>query len=171
MKYPEYYVQFFTATILEWKHLLKPDKYKDIIIDSLRYLTTEKRVKVYAFVIMSNHIHLMWQIQPNNTLEDVQRDFLKFVAQKIKYDLVKHHPAVLEMFRVDAKDRKYQFWERNPLSTDLYTHEVFMQKLEYIHQNPVVAGICNLPEQYKYSSAKLYYTDVNDYEFITHLFA
>ncbi|MES2431560.1 MAG: transposase, partial [Bacteroidota bacterium] len=144
MEYPEYYAQFFTATILEWKHLLKPDKYKDIIIESLRYLVKEKRVKVFAFVIMSNHIHIMWQVQPNNTLADVQRDFLKFVAQKIKLDLLKEHPAALEIFRVNAKDRKYQFWERNPLSIDLFTHDVFMQKLEYIHQNPVKAGICVL---------------------------
>jgi putative transposase len=53
-------VVFFTATILEWKKLLKPDKYKDILVQSLPYLVKEARVKVYAFVIMDNHIHLIW---------------------------------------------------------------------------------------------------------------
>jgi len=59
----EEYVQLFTATILEWKHLLKPDRYKQIILDSLRFLVEQKRVKVYGFVIMINHIHVIWHIQ------------------------------------------------------------------------------------------------------------
>ena len=54
--------QFFTATILEWKRLLKPDKDKDIIISSLEFLVRNKRVQVNAFVIMDNHIHLIWQM-------------------------------------------------------------------------------------------------------------
>ncbi len=85
----EYYPQFFTATILEWKPLLKQDKYKDIIIDSLRFLVQQNRVKVYSFVIIPNHIHLIWQIQPGLKRENVQRDFLKYTAQKIKFDLLK----------------------------------------------------------------------------------
>ena len=136
MQYPEYYIQFFTATILEWKQLLQQDKYKDIIVESLRYLVKEQRVKVYAFTIMNNHLHIMWQVQPGNKREQVQRDFLKFTAQQIKSDLSVHHPRVLEHFYVNAADRKYQIWERNPLSIDLFTHAVFMLKLEYIHWNP-----------------------------------
>jgi putative transposase len=57
--------QFFTATNLEWKKLLQPDKYKDIVIDSLRFLVTDGRIKLYAFVIMSNHMHLIWQMCAN----------------------------------------------------------------------------------------------------------
>jgi REP element-mobilizing transposase RayT len=53
-----HYPQFFTATILEWKHLLKPDKYKDFITESLSFRVNEKQVFVYGFVIMPNHIHL-----------------------------------------------------------------------------------------------------------------
>ena len=63
---------------------------------------------------------------------------------------MKNHPAVLKMFYVNAKDRKYQIWERNPLSIDLWTNKVFMQKMEYIHNNPVAAGICVYAEDYKY---------------------
>jgi REP element-mobilizing transposase RayT len=101
------YPSFFTVTILEWKHLLKPDKYKNIIIDSLRFLVEDKRIKLFAFVIMSNHIHLIWQIRALLDPKAVQRDFLKFTAQKIKANLNKNHPAVLKYFRVDAKDREY----------------------------------------------------------------
>ena len=113
--YPTHWPQFYTVTILEWKHLLKPDKYKDILIQSLQYLTANKQITLYAFVIMSNHIHLIWQALPGKTPEQIQHSFMKFTAQQIKFDLVENHPLVLDKFRVNAKDRLYQFWERNSL--------------------------------------------------------
>ncbi|MBO9619944.1 MAG: transposase [Niabella sp.] len=78
------YPAFFTATNLDWKALLKPDKYKDIIISSLRFLVNAKRVKIFAFVIMRNHIHLIWQMMPDHGPDAVQRDFLKYTAQRIR---------------------------------------------------------------------------------------
>ena len=60
---------------------------------------------------------------------------------------------MLDKFRVNAKDKTYQFWERNSLAIELRTAKVFIQKLEYIHWNPVKAGICSLPEEYYFSSA------------------
>lgn len=163
------HAQFFTATCLEWKPLLKPDKYKDILIESLRFLVKNNRVIVYGFVLMQNHIHLIWQLHRGHNREDVQRDFLKFTAQTIKDDLKKHHPQVLEQFRVNAKDRAYQFWERNPLSIDLYTEKVIGQKLNYLHQNPVRAGLCRLAEEYRYSSAAFYHTGRDGWGFLSHV--
>jgi len=159
---------FFTATNLEWKRLLKPDKYKDIIIDSLRFLKNDGRVDIYAFVIMDNHLHLIWQVLADLQIEDVQRDFLKFTAQQIKKDLKTNHPEVLELFRVNAKDRAYQFWERNALSIEIWSNKVFKQKMNYIHQNPVKAGICAEPQDYKYSSAKFYLTGEDEWGFLTY---
>ena len=162
------YPQFVTITNLEWKKLLKPDKYKDIVIDSLRFLVNQKRIILYAFVIMDNHLHLIWQMQAGIKSTNVQRDFLKYTAQQIKKDLMKNHPQVLERFKVNAKDRRYQFWERNALSIELSTEKVFQQKLNYIHQNPVKAGLCELPEKYHYSSASLYELNTTEWEFLTH---
>ena len=162
------YPQFFTATNLEWKKLLQPDKYKDIVISSMRFLVKDKRAKIFAFVIMGNHIHLIWQMMPDNDPEAVQRDFLKYTAQRIKKDLQKNYPAVLAYFKVDAKDREYQFWERNALSVELRSHPVFIQKLDYIHWNPVRAGMCTLPEEYKYSSALFYETGIDNWDFLSH---
>ncbi len=134
----------------------------------MRFLVKDKRVKIFAFVIMENHIHLIWQILPDNNPEAVQRDFLKYTAQIIKKDLERNHPEVLAQFKVDAKDRKYQFWERNPLSVELRNHSVFIQKLEYIHWNPVKAEICKYPEEYKYSSAMFYETGIDYWDFLSH---
>ena len=168
--FEQQHITFFTATILEWKHLLKPDKYKDISIDSLRFLVEKKRVKVYGFVLMPNHLHLLWKMEEPHKREDVQRDFLKYTAQQIKFDLVQNHPAVLEQFRVGAKDRQYQLWERNPLSVYCYSIAVTEQKLNYIHNNPIQKKwqLAMLPETYHYSSARFYFENVDGFGFLTH---
>ena len=79
--------QFFTASIKGWYKLLEHDKYKDIVINSLRFLVDDKRIKLFAFVIMTDHIHLIWQMQPLIHPQHVQIDFLKYTAQ--------HHPGIL----------------------------------------------------------------------------
>jgi putative transposase len=116
-------------------------------------MVTKKWIEVNAFVIMNNHIHFIWQIQEGYERDAVQRNFLKFVSRTIKRDLQKDHPKVLERFYAGAKDRTYQFWERNPLSINLWAKEVFAQKMEYIHYNPVAAGLWVYLEEYTYSSA------------------
>ena len=93
---------------------------------------------------------------------------MKDTAQQIKFDLVENHPLVLDHFRVNVKDRIYQFWERNALGIDLIKPDFFKQKLEYIHWNPVKAGLCNLPEEYFYSSVRFYYTGADDFNMLTH---
>ncbi len=164
----EHHPQFFTATILEWKHLLSDDTYKEIIAGSLRFLVKEQRVIVNNFVIMNNHIHLIWQAINGFTPQQVQHSFLKFTAQQIKFDLQKNNLALLETFRVNATDRAYQIWERSPLSIDLFSDKVYFQKADYIHSNPVEAGLCKQPEDYYYSSARFYETLMDDFGFLTH---
>ena len=107
---------FFTATILDWKLLFKQEKFKTIITNSLNYLVESKRMKVYSFVIMDNHIHLIWQSLNNTTYKENQLSFMKFTAQQIIKELRNNHPEVLKHFEVNLKDRKYQIWKRNPLS-------------------------------------------------------
>jgi len=162
--------QFFTATILLWKKLLKKDKYKDIIIDSLRFLVENNRIILYSFVIMPNHIHLIWQMREGVNPSNLQRDFLKYTAQQIRFDLKSNHPKVLEHFKVNLKDRSYQIWENSPLSIPLWSQEVFKQKLDYIHKNPLQEKwkLVEREELYYYSSARYYLLNEDDFGFITH---
>ncbi len=93
---------------------------------------------------------------------------MKYTAQMMIKDLRNNHPQVLDKFRVKASDRTYQIWERNALSVSLWSQAVFKQKLDYIHNNPVVAGLCHFPEEYKYSSASFYEKGTGDWNFLTH---
>ncbi|MGG9962500.1 transposase [Ferruginibacter sp. SUN106] len=164
--YPEYWPQFFTATILEWKTLLQQNEIKNIIVKSLQYLVHQKRIQLHAFVIMNNHLHLIWQPLPPQTLQSIQHSFLKHTAQEMKWYLQHNNADFLSQFKVNAKDRLYQFWERNALSVELRSSKVFDQKLVYIHQNPVKAGLCILAEEYYYSSANFYCTSVDDFKML-----
>jgi len=70
-------IYFWTATINNWQRLLQTDRYKQVIIDSLEYLSSRNKIDVFAFVIMPNHIHLIWRINENNEKETAQGSFLK----------------------------------------------------------------------------------------------
>lgn len=163
----KYEAEYFTATILEWQHLLADDLFKDLIIRSMRYMVDNKKAMIHAFVIMDNHMHLIWHILHPHPRDAVQRDMLKFVAQTIVRELRDNKPEELTKFYVGAQDRKYQIWERNPLSIPLWNEDVLKQKLAYIHNNPVRAGLCNYPEDYKYSSASIYTGREDLFGFIT----
>ena len=63
--------------------------------------------------------------------------------------MIKNHAEDLKGFMVNAKDRKYQFWERNPLSVEIWSEKVMLQKLKYMHENPVRAGLCKYSDDYK----------------------
>lgn len=166
----EDYILFFTATILDWKPLLKSDDRKTIIMDSLKFLASNKRIFLYGFVIMPNHIHLLWRMQENHALKDVQRDFLKFTAQQIKFQIIDSDALKLAPYKKEAKDRQYQFWQRNSYNKRIYNRTVFEQKLDYIHANPLQQKwkLAKYPEDYFFSSAKYYIDNIDEWGFITH---
>ena len=167
MEYPEYYPDFFTATILEWKPLLQLTVCKEIIINSLKFLSTENKITVFGFVIMPNHLHVIWQISNHIDKIKLQQSFKKYTAQMMLKELRNNHVEKLKMFQVNAADRKYQVWERNSLSIEIRSNEVMFQKLNYIHQNPVRAGIIELAENYLYSSASLYIKEEVIWDFVS----
>jgi putative transposase len=82
--------------------------------------------------------------------------------------LQKTDEFLLANFKVNKYDKEYQFWKREPLNVELISPAVFAQKLEYIHFNPVRAGICKYPEEYRYSSALFYHTGKDDFNMLTH---
>ena len=117
---------------------------------------------------MSNLIHLIWKALPEFTPDDNQASFMKYTAQQMKRMLTNDDPVFLEEFKVDKYDRKYQLWKREPLGTELFTPAVLVQKLDYIHNNPVRKVLCKYPEEYYYSSAKFYEIGVDDFGMLTH---
>jgi hypothetical protein len=88
----------------------------------------------------------------------------------MKFKLIDTNNKMLNEFIVEAKDRQYQFWERNSLSIELWSERVFIQKLNYIHNNPVSHpwNLVQHNEEYKYSSGKFYETGIDEFILLTH---
>jgi REP element-mobilizing transposase RayT len=163
---------FITATILEWKHLLVNDAYKDMLINEWRHRVTLGHLKVSAFVIMPNHYHAIINTPSPHHPSDIQRDIHKWVSRQIILDAKANNPHALDAYEVNAKDRKYQIWERNSLPVPLYTRDVILQKLNYIHNNPLQDHwrLTDIPEAYYYSSAKFYMENDTMWDFLTSVY-
>jgi REP element-mobilizing transposase RayT len=162
---------FWTATINKWQRLLEGDVYKDIIIHSLEYLSDANKIDVYAFVIMPNHIHLIWKINEPNGKESSQGSFLKYTAHEFKKMLKRDSNGCLSLYSVNAFNKDYEFWQRDSLAVHLYTKNVACQKLDYLHNNPVAEHwqLVKDPCDYKYSTAAFYEREENTYAFVKDL--
>ena len=125
----------------------------------------QKQLNLHAFVIMSNHVHLVASAT-NNNLSDIVRDFKRHTSKKI-IEAIHNEPEsrrkwLLQIFTSAAnehsRNEKYQVWTHENHAVELFSNKFIKQKMDYIHQNPVRAGIVEKEEDYIYSSAKEYYT-------------
>jgi hypothetical protein len=112
--------------------LLFADIYKYIIIDSLHFMVENKRIELNAFapiaIGVDNHIHIIWQPLPGQSLTPIQLSFMKFTAQQIKFALKDENSPLPEQCKVNKADREYQIWKREPLSIELSSEKLFLQK-------------------------------------------
>jgi REP element-mobilizing transposase RayT len=165
-------VYFWTATLSKWRHLLAEDKYKQVIVDSLNYLSERDKIKVCAFVIMPNHIHLIWEILQANGKEAPYESFLKYTAHQFQKILKASKTMEYNLYDVDEITRKQRYWKRDPLAIKILSREMAQQKLEYIHNNPLQEhwNLTKEPEQYYYSSAFDYLNNFTRFKFLCHYF-
>ncbi len=163
-------VYFWTDTIKDWNPLLVHDQFKMIIIESLRNLVQREKIVVYGFVIMPNHIHIVWEMISMNGKEMPHASFNKFTS----HQFLKHLTATDATLLVDYKEPKFperlhRFWQRDPLAVLIYSKEMVEQKLEYIHTNPLQGqwNLVDMPEKYKWSSALFYEKGIDEFGFLT----
>ncbi len=154
---------FITLTVIDWVDVFTKKEYKDVIVESFNYCIAQKGLKVYEFVIMSNHLHAI--VSSEKSLSDVIRDFKKFTARKIIDEISRINDSrkewMLNKFLYagnrNSNNSKYQFWKQDYHAIQLPNRKMWEQKTSYIHLNPVKAGIVEKPEDYLYSSAGSYF--------------
>lgn len=155
-------VYFVTDTVVDWVDIFTRPTYKHIILDSLTYCQKEKGLLIYAWVLMSNHLHTIAGSDGRNVFLDIWRDFKKFTSKEILRTLINdaqesRQKWMLNRFEYAGKNDKkitnYKFWQEGNDAQGIYLNDYFNQKLNYIHQNPVKAELVNRAEDYRYSSA------------------
>jgi len=163
-EYPEETAFYFTTTtIVNWIPVFQNDRYFQIIIDSLKYCQENKGLAIHGYVIMPTHLHLITSNEENILLKDIMRDFKHFTSNKIIQYLEEENHYYLELFKQAAEvrfgDQKYKVWKNEYHPVALTSVKWFVEKLSYIHENPVRKGFVECPEYWKYSSARNWILD------------
>lgn len=151
---------FITCTIVGWVDLFTRDRYCDIITESLRYCMINKGLKVFEYVIMPSHVHIICQ-QLDGKLADVIRDFKSFTAKEILKAINEPGESrrewLLEMFSQSAKriqqNKDFMVWQKTNHPIELSLPSVYDQKVEYLIMNPITSGYVTDETAWKYSSA------------------
>lgn len=155
---------FLTMTVEGWVDVFTRKKHKDGIIESLRYCIKEKGLNVYAYCLMTNHLHLIVNCEEPSELKDVIRDFKKFTSKKIINQIVEEPESrrewMLDYFKEKAtestKNKNYKFWKSGNHAIELLTEKFTWEKINYIHMNPVEEKFVLDPVDWIYSSASNY---------------
>src|SRR3990172_8224790 len=132
------HVYFMTATISGWRPILASHPYVDIVLGSLGWLRKAGRILLFGFVIMPTHAHAL--LRPlQRPIAEVVRDFGSYTAHEIVHALQRQgEHQLLAYFHQSARDRRHQhsIW-RKIQAKNIYSHRFVLQKLEYIHNNPL----------------------------------
>jgi REP element-mobilizing transposase RayT len=156
---------FLTLTTVGWADVFTRKEYKYELIKSLKYCQENKGLILYAYVIMTNHIHLIAAAKEGSKLSDILRDFKKFTANKMK-ELITNAPyesrrkwllRLLQWYaRITRGKKDFTLWQSDNHPVELYSPRVVNQKLAYLHNNPVEAMYVTEAQYYPFSSASNY---------------
>ncbi len=163
-------VYFITCTVVGWVDLFTRPTYKDILINSLKYCIDNKGLIVHAYVIMTNHVHLIVSTKEEVLLPNVMRDFKTHTSKKLLEEIKAINESrrqwLLSKFAFEAKrqvrGKNYRVWQDGFHPIELLNGEMVVQKLEYIHNNPVAERIVDETVDYVYSSARQYAGEVGE---------
>ncbi len=158
-------LHFITFAVVEWVDVFTRKEYRDILLNSVRHCQQERGLLVHSWCLMSNHTHWILSAR-NQDLSSILRDFKKFTSKKIvaaieNNERESRRDRMLKIFRKNgennSRNENYQFWQQDNHPKECYSSGFTKQKMNYIHKNPVVNGLVDMPEHYLYSSARDYH--------------
>jgi REP element-mobilizing transposase RayT len=158
-------VYFISFATVGWADVFTRVEYKDIFVESVRHCQHNKGLELFAWCLMTNHVHLIARATGTEPMAHIMRDLKKDTSKQI-IKAISENPNesrrewLMSMFRHAGENNPnnttYQFWRQDNHPIELFTAEVLWQKLNYLHQNPVKEGIVEHPEEYLYSSVRNY---------------
>lgn len=155
---------FVTLTIVDWIDIFSRHNHKLAVVESLKFCQKNKGLELFAWCLMSNHLHMIAMADGNNKLPDIIRDFKRFttttIIRQIREEPESRREWLLKSFRQaaakHAKSKEYKMWQDGYHPIELYTDKFTRQKLHYIHKNPVKEMLVQNEWNYMFSSARNY---------------
>ena len=139
--------------------------YCNILLDSLKFCLKKYDAELVAYVIMPNHIHLVINFLNSSTPSDLMRDFKKYTSTQIRIQLERDgFSNIVEKLRKNssgARNQVFKLWQDRFDDLAINNEKTLIQKIEYIHNNPVKRGLVKEPSEWKYSSYTYYYGEGN----------
>jgi len=156
--YNEQQPHFLTMTVVEWIPLFAKPEIVSLLLESLRFVQKEREVVIYAYVIMEHHLHL---IASAPELAKTMKEFKSYTARRIiDYLEMRNFAQLLERLHQEKLAHKtrsdHQLWQEGSHPEEIYSEPMLLQKIEYIHNNPVRRGYVDEPNNWRYSSARNY---------------
>jgi len=155
---------FVTYTVINWMNVFTSDIYRNVLLDSWKYCIKNKGLKIHAWCIMTNHVHMIIS-SDGEELSNIMRDMKSFTSTTLKR-VIAGNPQESNKTRMlkimkeagtkNSNNNGFQFWQQHNHPILLDTNYILDQKLDYIHNNPVKKGFVDEPENYLYSSARDY---------------
>lgn len=140
-------IHFVTFTVKKWYYLFDRHNRWDILLNSLKYCQKNKELKIYTYVFMLNHLHLIVQ---NDDLSGFIRDFKRFTSKELRKNITETEPNVLDLFQ---ENEEFIFWKKTNMPEFIENERFFLQKKNYIEENPVKKKYVDKAEYWRYSSA------------------
>ncbi len=149
---------FTTWAIVEWQPVFSKHHYFDIVVHSFDHCREHKGLRLYAFVIMPTHVHTIASAPPGGDIAGLMRDMKAFTAREVIQRLgADRRAGMLGLFRRHAPpDQEHGVWQPGYQPKALVGEKMALQKLRYVHENPLRAGYVDEPEAWVYSSARNY---------------
>lgn len=144
---------FITCTVNQWVDVFTRQEYIEILLQSLRYCQKNKGLEIFSWVVMTNHIHMIISTHQDN-LSDIIRDFKKYTAKKI-LEAIEENPKESRknwLLWLLKKEEGILFWQEGYHGEEIISLEFYHTKQDYIHTNPVRAGLVEKEEEYLFSS-------------------
>ena len=158
---------FVTFTVIGWADVFSREIYKELLLEDFNYCIKNKGLILHAWVIMTNHLHLIVNSK-NNNLPGIIRDLKSYTSKRITDCIIKNNKEskkdwLINLFKEAGKKNSdnsiFQFWKQNYHPIELSYPFILNQRMNYLHNNPVKAGLVWEPWNFKYSSAIDYYTN------------
>ena len=155
---------FVSFAVVNWIDLFTRKDYVDILLESLEFCQKNKDLRLHAWLIMPSHLHLIIGTKAY-PMQDILRDFKRHTSSRIKQEIRKHPKesrkkwllkAFVDSGISNSNNHDWQLWQQYNHPVELFNNEMIDTRLDYLHNNPVVAGFVEEPEDYLWSSARDY---------------
>jgi len=157
---------FLTFNVIDKIDVFVRPAYKQVIADALNHFVAAQEVAVYAWCLMSSHLHLMVKTKEGTGPAYFERDFKRHttpeIAKTIEMEMDFRREWMMERFEHFSKAlrriEKFNLWQNcsSPQYIDCQQSQLLLDRLDHIHENPVRERIVELPEAYLFSSARDY---------------